>query len=65
MKELEDGTPWVTVLDSWVSQDAALHGLEAGKGEGAEAALLNEQPNSQFSLSPPPHRPGSYFHKLS
>ncbi|EIM80748.1 cysteine proteinase, partial [Stereum hirsutum FP-91666 SS1] len=31
--ELEDGTPWVTVLDSWVSQDAALHELEAGQGE--------------------------------
>lgn len=46
MKELEDGTPWVTVLDSWVSQDASLHELEIGEEGGAEAALLDEQPNS-------------------
>lgn len=46
MKEMEDGTPWITVLDSWVSQDAALHGLEIGEVGGAEAALLDEQPNS-------------------
>lgn len=45
MKELEDGTSWVTVLDSWVTQDAALHG-EIGEEGGAEAALLDEQPNS-------------------
>ena len=52
MKESEDGSAWVTVLDSWVSQDAALHEMGAGEREGAreEASLLNEQPNSQSEL---------------